>query len=111
MEKLTSDLINRLRESETKQDIIDLIDNTHLDLKAKLLVKGTKFHDDNSNFSQDIVGGQRFFGLEDVTNARSYEEVNYIRTGLKRRWVSMIDDSERFDSIMNDIQDIMDKFD
>lgn len=111
MEKLTSCLINKLSELKDKKDIIDLVDNTHKGLKNKLFIKGTKFFEDISAFSQDIIGGQTFYGLDEVTDVHSYEEINYIRVGLKTGWVTMIDDNERFDSIKNEVKNIITKFD
>ena len=109
MERKTEKLITELEKSDSIVDLKEIVDKEHLQIKSFLLEKRTKFHEEESQFSQDIVGGQHFHGELNVEMARRYEEVNYIRNLLKGKIYQMADEQERFNPIKKKILELLNK--
>ena len=111
MERNTRNLINNLYHCENQEDMLSLVHSEHQRIKSLLLKEGIKFHNEKDIFSQDIQGGQTVYDQKSVECARSYEEINYIRNGLSKKWVTMIDEMERYEPIKGEVQEISDSFD
>jgi len=107
MEEQTHILINQLKKVANKEEAIKKIAEVQGNLKSILQNKGYKFYPQDSSLSEELEGGQHFRGNEDVNLARSYQEINYIKTGLISDWVTDLDETERFDQIRNEITNII----
>lgn len=90
-------------------ELTEKFQSEHQKQKKTLMDKGVTFYDIGSQFSEDIVGGQRFRGAEYVEEAHSYEELNYIKTGLTTGWVTRLEDIERYQEIENIVSSIVDQ--
>jgi len=110
MNKKTQNLIQRLRDAQSLDHMIELTTNDQLKLKNKLIKENVVFHEEDSQFHQGIIGGQKISGLQNLGNANAYQEINYIREGLIYEWATMVDEVERFDPIRKQVKEIQETF-
>ena len=110
MELQTRKLIDDFHKAKSKDEIKELVYIKHQKIKSHLSKIGINFYDEQDTLSQDIQGGQTVHGYEDVEFARSYEEINYIRNGISKGWVTMTDEMQRFEPIKKEVQDIIENF-
>jgi len=110
MNKNTMLLIEKMAKSQSLEELMQLLQKEHQSIKSKLINKRIKFYDVKSQFSEDIIGGQKFLGALDVEDAFYYEEINYIKNGLISGWVTRLEDVERYQEIQSRVERILDKF-
>lgn len=110
MEKRTKELLLKL-ESEVKKSLaFQIVNENHSMIKNGLLAKGIRFHDEDSQFSETIVGNQTIRGAENVELMKSYEEINYIKDIFKENIYTMADEQERFNPIREKTIEIISRY-
>ncbi len=110
MEKITENLIKEIDKTETKEELFEIVTKEHNRVKDYLLKKGRKFFDDESQYSQELIGEQYFFEEEEAIMAKTYEELNYFRIYLKIKKIQDSDEQERYNPIKKKAEEIIKKF-
>jgi hypothetical protein len=101
METRTSQLIERLSEMSTREEIDLEVEQSYEELNESLSERGYIFEEGSGNFK----GGQRIL-TRDLPDYSYYNELNYIKHGLNDEWIAMLDDYENYHEIENSINDI-----
>ena len=105
MKDRTSELIERLSDLESRDEIDQQIEDLFEDLKESLIQRGY----DLESSTNHLKGGQRILS-RDYPDYEFYNELNFIKTGLEGNWVAIMDDYENYMEIQNAINDITSKF-
>jgi hypothetical protein len=105
METRTNELIERLSDMNSREEIDQEVQQSFEELNKSLRQRGYEFDKDNGNFK----GGQRIFS-RDLPDYEYYNELNFIKNGLEDKWIAIMDDYENYKKIENSINDITIKF-
>lgn len=105
METRTSELIERLSEMSTREEIDLELQQSYEELNESLSERGYRFEEGSGNFT----GGQRIL-TRDLPDYSYYNELNFIKHGLEDEWIANMDDYENYREIENSINDITFKF-
>jgi hypothetical protein len=107
METRTKNLIDRLSEMSSREEIEDEVIYSHEELTQSLRERGFEFEQDTDNFR----GGQSLTNQHDLADYYYYSELNFIKKGLEDDWVANIDDYENYKAIEDQINDIIIEYD
>lgn len=108
MDKRTNDLINRLLDLTSKEEIDEEILDTHKEISESLKNRG--FEIDENGF-QDFTPDQSITSRQDFSDFKLYNEVNFIRNGLNHGWSTYLNDQENYKDIQDQIEDIIQQLD
>lgn len=105
MENRTGNFIDVLKGLSDNDEIIERAINEVGLLKDTLQKRGYKFY--TVEHTDDLVGGQGILN-RDRDLVEYYKEVAYIKKGtISEKWVSMLDEQERYNEIRDVMRDIL----
>jgi hypothetical protein len=96
MENRTKNLIDRLLELTSKEQIDEEILFSHEEISESLKDRGFKINEDSY---QDIASDQSITSQHDFSDFKFYNEVNFIKNGLEHGWSTYINDRENYQNI------------
>lgn len=105
METRTKELIEKLSEMITREEIDLEVQKSFEELSETLNECGYKFEEGTEAFT----GGQPIL-TRDLSDYSYYNELNFIKKGLEDEWIANMDDYENYTGIENSINDIIIKF-
>jgi len=101
----TQILIQKLKQYNSKEELLECIKSNHLEFKMSLLSDGYKLHAEDSLMPDCLIGNQTI--SEDTSD--SYEEISFIKEGVEGNWIGKVDDIEKFSKIKKEIETIIEK--
>jgi hypothetical protein len=104
MDNRTKDLINRLLELASIDEVNEEILSTHEEISGSLKDKGYVIEDEGF---QDFVADQSISNRQDFTDFKYYNEINFIKNGIEHGWSTYVDDQENYEDIQDQIEDLI----
>lgn len=104
MDNRTNDLINRLLDLESTEEVNEEILSTHDEISSLLKESGYIIEDEGF---QDFVADQSITNRQDYSDFKYYNEINFIKNGLENGWSTYVDDQENYKNIQDQIEDII----
>lgn len=102
MEKITSNLIDVLKELNSVEEVGEAVLQKQKQLKDILRHKHYNFSDWDEELELKLE-----YKSEDVPLEHAYQEANHIRLGLSGRWIHMIGEEERYGTIENGVKEVI----
>lgn len=105
----TKNVINDFKHFIDLQSLKDYLNDIHKDVMHQLLGNNIKLYDNTSQFAHEVVAGQTFSDMRIVNLIKFYQELTHIKKGLEGNWIHHVDEYERYASIKEAVEQIINK--